>query len=44
VGAKSGKVKGAYLTAEECEELTKSWRPFRSVGAWYMWSLCGETP
>ncbi|ORY32866.1 hypothetical protein BCR39DRAFT_522195 [Naematelia encephala] len=32
------KVKGgAYLTAKEMEALTDGWRPFRSLGVYYMW-------
>lgn len=30
---------GLYLTPKEMEELTKPWRPFRSIAIWYLWSL-----
>lgn len=34
------KVKGGmYLSSAEMEQLTEHWRPFRSVGLYYMWSL-----
>ncbi|KAF9268857.1 DNA glycosylase [Marasmius fiardii PR-910] len=33
------KVKGAFLTPNEMEELTESWRPYRSLGVYYMWAL-----
>ncbi|KZT26847.1 DNA glycosylase [Neolentinus lepideus HHB14362 ss-1] len=33
------KIKGALLTPQEMEELTNSWRPYRSLGVYYMWSL-----
>ncbi|KAK2463288.1 hypothetical protein APHAL10511_004943 [Amanita phalloides] len=33
------KVKGAFLTPLEMEELTNGWRPYRSLGVYYMWSL-----
>ncbi|EPQ57693.1 hypothetical protein GLOTRDRAFT_38343 [Gloeophyllum trabeum ATCC 11539] len=37
------KIKGAMLTPQEMEELTKSWRPYRSLGVYYMWSLAEGT-
>ncbi|GAA5869349.1 hypothetical protein JCM16303_000438 [Sporobolomyces ruberrimus] len=33
------KIKGAYLTPLEMEELMKPWEPFRSVACWYLWSV-----
>ncbi|KAH9820162.1 DNA glycosylase [Melampsora americana] len=30
---------GLYLTPNEMEELTESWKPFRSIAIWYLWSL-----
>ncbi|KAH8083774.1 DNA glycosylase [Cristinia sonorae] len=33
------KVKGAFLTPKEMEELTNPWRPYRSLGVYYMWAL-----
>ncbi|KAJ7595044.1 DNA glycosylase [Mycena floridula] len=33
------KIKGALLTPKEMEELTESWRPYRSIGVYYMWAL-----
>ncbi|GAA5939991.1 hypothetical protein JCM3775_003248 [Rhodotorula graminis] len=34
------KLKGnIYLSPKEMEELTASWRPYRSVACWYLWSL-----
>ncbi|KAJ8502912.1 hypothetical protein ONZ45_g11320 [Pleurotus djamor] len=33
------KIKGALLTPQEMEELTDSWKPYRSLGVYYMWSL-----
>ncbi|CCM05461.1 uncharacterized protein FIBRA_07681 [Fibroporia radiculosa] len=33
------KIKGALLTPKEMEELTDSWRPYRSLGVYYMWAL-----
>ncbi|KAF8070182.1 DNA glycosylase [Lyophyllum atratum] len=33
------KIKGAFLTPKEMEDLTESWRPFRSLGVYYMWSM-----
>jgi len=36
------KVKGAIMTPREMEELTESWRPYRSIGVYYMWQLAEE--
>ncbi|KZT72197.1 DNA glycosylase [Daedalea quercina L-15889] len=33
------KTKGVLLTPKEMEELTDSWRPYRSLGVYYMWAL-----
>ncbi|KAL0072365.1 hypothetical protein AAF712_000128 [Marasmius tenuissimus] len=33
------KIKGAFLTPSEMEVLTESWRPYRSLGVYYMWAL-----
>lgn len=33
------KVKGAILTPTEMEHLTEAWKPYRSLGVWYMWAL-----
>ncbi|KAI0930616.1 hypothetical protein AcV5_007284 [Taiwanofungus camphoratus] len=33
------KIKGALLTPKEMEDLTASWRPYRSLGVYYMWAL-----
>ncbi|KII92390.1 hypothetical protein PLICRDRAFT_37164 [Plicaturopsis crispa FD-325 SS-3] len=33
------KIKGALLTPQEMEELTEPWKPYRSLGVYYMWSL-----
>lgn len=33
------KIKGAFLTPKEMEELTEEWRPYRSLGVYYMWAL-----
>ncbi|TFL04734.1 DNA glycosylase [Pterulicium gracile] len=33
------KVKGAFLTPQEMEDLTEPWKPYRSIGVYYMWSL-----
>ncbi|KAF8345818.1 DNA glycosylase [Amanita rubescens] len=35
---KGKKVKGAFLTPQEMEELTKDWKPYRSL-VYYMWTL-----
>ncbi|KAI0630166.1 DNA glycosylase [Trametes polyzona] len=36
------KVKGALLTPKEMEDLTECWRPYRSLGVYYMWALAEE--
>ncbi|KAH9961225.1 hypothetical protein BC827DRAFT_1132040 [Russula dissimulans] len=36
------KIKGAILTPAEMEALTESWRPYRSIGVYYMWALAEE--
>ncbi|KAH9895145.1 DNA glycosylase [Cubamyces lactineus] len=36
------KIKGALLTPKEMEELTECWRPYRSLGVYYMWALSEE--
>ncbi|KAJ7770247.1 DNA glycosylase [Mycena maculata] len=33
------KVKGAILSPAHMEQLTESWRPYRSLGVYYMWAL-----
>jgi len=33
---------GVYLLPEEMEALTAAWRPYRSVGVYYTWSMAGE--
>ncbi|GAA5946654.1 hypothetical protein JCM3765_000333 [Sporobolomyces pararoseus] len=33
------KIKGAYLTPQEMEELMKPWEPYRSIACWYLWSI-----
>ncbi|GLB37107.1 putative DNA glycosylase [Lyophyllum shimeji] len=33
------KIKGAFLTPKEMEDLTESWKPYRSLGVYYMWSM-----
>ncbi|KAF8580444.1 DNA glycosylase [Ramaria rubella] len=33
------KIKGAFLTPKEMEDLTEPWRPYRSLGVYYMWAL-----
>ncbi|PCH43456.1 DNA glycosylase [Wolfiporia cocos MD-104 SS10] len=35
------KIKGALLTPGEMEALTDAWRPYRSLGVYYMWALAG---
>ncbi|KDQ57620.1 hypothetical protein JAAARDRAFT_130654 [Jaapia argillacea MUCL 33604] len=37
------KIKGAILTPKEMEDLTEPWRPYRSIGVYYMWSLAEES-
>ncbi|KAH9048342.1 DNA glycosylase [Lactarius hengduanensis] len=34
--------KGPILTPTQMEELTESWRPYRSIGVYYMWALAEE--
>ncbi|KZS98289.1 DNA glycosylase [Sistotremastrum niveocremeum HHB9708] len=36
------KQKGAFLTPAEMEELTECWKPYRSLGVYYMWALSEE--
>ncbi|KAI9442125.1 DNA glycosylase [Lactarius indigo] len=36
------KVKGPILTPTQMEELTESWKPYRSIGVYYMWALAEE--
>ncbi|KAJ8596603.1 DNA glycosylase [Rhizopogon salebrosus TDB-379] len=36
------KIKGAFLTPKEMEDLTASWAPYRSLGVYYMWALAEE--
>ncbi|KAJ7287536.1 DNA glycosylase [Mycena rebaudengoi] len=33
------KIKGAMLSPAHMEALTESWRPYRSIGIYYMWAL-----
>ncbi|KAF7321463.1 DNA-3-methyladenine glycosidase [Mycena kentingensis (nom. inval.)] len=33
------KIKGAFLTPAEMDKLTEKWKPFSSVGVYYMWAL-----
>jgi len=33
------KIKGAFLTPQEMAALTECWKPYRSLGVYYMWSL-----
>ncbi|KAJ6586920.1 DNA glycosylase [Mycena vulgaris] len=33
------KIKGAMLSPAHMEQLTETWRPYRSIGVYYMWSL-----
>ncbi|WVQ73979.1 hypothetical protein IAR50_003560 [Cryptococcus sp. DSM 104548] len=38
------KVKGGqYLTPQEMEALTESWKPYRSLPVFYMWPVAGES-
>lgn len=39
---KKTKIKGAFLTPHEMEALTAPWRPYRSLGVYYMWALAEE--
>ncbi|KAI0780010.1 DNA glycosylase [Fomes fomentarius] len=36
------KIKGALLTPKEMDALAESWRPYRSLGVYYMWALSEE--
>ncbi|KAH8828429.1 DNA glycosylase [Flagelloscypha sp. PMI_526] len=36
------KIKGAMLTPAEMEALTEHWKPYRSLGSYYMWSLIDD--
>jgi len=36
------KIKGSFLTPKEMEDLTEPWRPYRSLGVYYMWALAEE--
>ncbi|KAI0315461.1 DNA glycosylase [Amylostereum chailletii] len=36
------KIKGAMLTPAEMEHLTEPWKPYRSIGVYYMWTLAEE--
>ncbi|KZV97749.1 DNA glycosylase [Exidia glandulosa HHB12029] len=36
------KVKGAILTPAEMEALTDAWKPYRSIGVYYMWALVDQ--
>jgi len=36
---KGKKIKGAFLTPKEMDDLTEHWKPYRSIGVYYMWSL-----
>ena len=38
--SKSGKYK--YMNEQEMTSHAESWRPFRSLGCWYMWRFDGE--
>lgn len=33
------KIRGAFLTPQEMAALTEHWKPYRSLGVYYMWSL-----
>ncbi|KAJ7178537.1 DNA glycosylase [Mycena crocata] len=33
------KIKGAFLSPAHMEQLTEHWRPYRSLGVYYMWAL-----
>ncbi|KAI5826604.1 DNA glycosylase [Schizophyllum commune Tattone D] len=33
------KIKGALLTPADMEAMTESWKPYRSLGVFYMWTL-----
>ncbi|KAI0254101.1 DNA glycosylase [Lactifluus subvellereus] len=36
------RIKGAILTPSEMEALTESWRPYRSIGVYFMWALVDQ--
>jgi len=36
------KVKGAILTPNEMDALTEGWKPYRSLGSYYMWALAEQ--
>ena len=37
------KAKGnVYLLPAEMDELTEGWKPYRTLGTWYMWKVCGS--
>ncbi|CAE6448344.1 unnamed protein product [Rhizoctonia solani] len=38
----SGEQTGHYLLPDEMEALTASWKPYRSLGVFYMWALVGS--
>lgn len=42
IGGKK-KIKGALLTPQEMEDLTEHWKPYRSIGCYFMWSLASAT-
>ncbi|KAJ6593897.1 DNA glycosylase [Mycena capillaripes] len=33
------KIKGAFLSPAHMEQLTAAWKPYRSIGVYYMWAL-----
>lgn len=35
---------GVYLLPAEMEALTHAWRPYRSLGVYYTWTMAGESP
>ncbi|KAF8973291.1 DNA glycosylase [Flammula alnicola] len=41
--AGKNKIKGAFLTPQEITALTECWKPYRSIGVYYMWSLAEAT-
>ena len=37
-GTKPAKpAKSAAVSREKLEDIAQSWRPYRSIGSWYMW-------
>lgn len=34
--------KSAYLSKEKMEELAEPWKPYQSIGSYYMWQVLGE--